>query len=100
MFVAFILSMPGRNTWNGKWSGDDLLQAIVKEFDDNDKMPFALQPYEYDFKDGWRARIDVRVVDPVEAAELERKSKGFWGYDWMVDSIIHHGDIYGPEKEK
>jgi hypothetical protein len=28
-----------------------------------------------------------------EARKLERKSMGFRGYDWMIESIIRHGII-------
>lgn len=49
--------------------------------------------YIYDFKDGWVASVSIRQVDSKEATKLRRKSKGFRGYDWMIDSIIKNDCI-------
>lgn len=32
-------------------------------------------------------------VDSREAARMRKESKGFCGYNWMVDSIISYGEI-------
>jgi hypothetical protein len=99
MNISFELSMPGRNSWNGRWSGESTVYAIVYSFR---KMPttFKLGYYSYDFGDGWRAAVTVREVDKPTAKMLKKRSKGFCGYDWMVDSIISDGAIYGPMKPK
>lgn len=97
MLISFELSMPNVGSWNGKWSGESKVYAIVKNFR---KPPFKLGLYSYNFGDGWRASIAVREVDKRTAAMLRKKSAGFCGYEWMVDSIIADGDIYGPEKPK
>lgn len=97
MLISFELSMPGRNSWNGKWSGQDSLYVIVRKF--GKKYP-KLGSYSYNFGDGWRASIAVREVTAPAAKELRKKSRGFCGYDWMVDSIVRDGDIYGPTQPK
>lgn len=97
MLISFELSMPGRNSWNGKWSGQENCYAIVRSF--GKKHP-KLGLYEYNFGDGWRAQVAVREVTSPAARNLRKQSKGFCGYDWMVDSIIRDGDIYGPTQPK
>ena len=97
MLIAFELSMPGRNSWNGKWSGENRLYVIVKSLRTN---PPKLGLYSYDFGDGWRANIAVREVTSAAARTLRKQSNGFCSYDWMVDSIIRDGDIYGPTQPK
>jgi hypothetical protein len=49
--------------------------------------------YYYNLGDGWAARVSVREVSASEAAKIRCKSAGFCGYDWMIDSIIHYGEI-------
>jgi hypothetical protein len=51
----------------------------------------ATSPYTYSWSDGWGASIDVREVGRKEAVRLRRKSAGFSGYDWMVNTIIKYG---------
>lgn len=97
MLISFELSMPGVNSWNGRWSGRDKVHAIVKTFTKNHPK---LGYYSYDFGDGWRAGITVREVTVPAAKMLRKQSSGFCGYDWMVDSIISDGDIYGPTQPK
>ena len=97
MIVAFELSMPGRNSWNGKWSGEGRPYVIVKSFRRN---PPKLGRYGYNFGDGWYASVNAREVSQSEARTLRAKSKGFCGYDWMVESIIQDGAIYGPTQPK
>lgn len=98
MIVSFELSMPGRNSWNGKWSGEANYYAIFKSFRVTPKkpLPFKLGSYGYNFGDGWHANVAVREVTSSAARSLRKQSRGFCGYDWMVESIIRDGDIYGP----
>lgn len=98
MTLAFILNMPGNNSWNGKWSGEGRLYAIVKTFRGGPQECKAAElvakgSFGYDFGDGWYARIDVRKVDSAEARKLRKDSQGFCGYDWMVDSILNYRKI-------
>jgi hypothetical protein len=104
MILSFILSMPSRGSWNGGWSGGRNLYAKVINFGKTQKGQRQAEAilkkrrYSYSFGDGWAAAIDVREVDATEAARLRRKSKGFCGYDWMVDSIRFNGTIEAPTR--
>ncbi len=43
----------------------------------------------------------MREVDGKEARRVRKESKGFCGYDWMVDEIRQHGRILKlSEREK
>lgn len=93
---AFILTMPNKGSWNGKWSQEGELFAVVKN------VP-SCKPkdgtYHYSWGDGWGANVEVKTVTKKEAKEIEKKSKGFCGYEWMIDSLIAHGEILS-DKEK
>ena len=96
MRLAFELSMPSNNSWDGKWSGDGKCYVIVKEFRNPPRPNGVTLPgsrFSYSFGDGWVAAVSCREVDSATAAKLRKESKGFYGYDWMVDSIIQHGKI-------
>jgi hypothetical protein len=100
--VLFTLTMPGRNTWNGKWSGDERNYTIVRSLG-----PVALErvfgppgkrdhaSFGYSWPDGWHAQVEARIVAP---RERPRKSDGFCGYNWMVDSILRYGTIYADHQ--
>src|SRR5438094_479233 len=97
--LSFELSMPGRGSWNGRWSGEDKFYAVVEKFGTLKSEAIASvilskQPYFYRWNDGWSARIDVREVDKGQALRIKKRSCGFAGYEWMVVSIIEHGVIY------
>jgi hypothetical protein len=102
MRIEFKLSMPNIGSWNGKWSGEERYYARVYILgDEKAKKILEKGYYHYDFGDGWAAGIDVRKVDSKEAAKLRKKSVGFDGYDWMIDSIIDNGKIVsGQEDDK
>lgn len=98
IYIAFTLSMPGSPSWNGKWSGEGKLYAIVKKFTgargaDKAKSILANCYYSYSWSDGWRAGIDAKMVDGKTAGQFRKRSCGFCGYDWMVDSILVDGVI-------
>lgn len=105
MTIAFILSMPNVGSWNGRWSGADNVYAVVKSFPGKARGAHAAnltlrKHFSYNFGDGWRASIEVRAVDSAEARRLRKVSKGFCGYEWMIDSILKDGAIYGPTQPK
>ena len=104
MLIVFELSMPNVGSWNGKWTGEKDYHARVRRFCGNDlpkaREILAKKSYDYNFGDGWRAEVDVMQVDSKEAARIRKKSVGFCGYDWMIDSIIHKGDIYNSRGER
>ena len=102
MILGFYLSMPGRNSWNGGWSGEGGKYIIIKMFTSEKKANKILtdNPYSYCWNDGWAARINVKVLSGVEARIERKKSRGFCGYDWMVRNIILYGNATGIEKSK
>jgi hypothetical protein len=91
MLLAFELSMPGVNSWNGRWSGEQ--KPHVKVLNVGAKCLAKPGRYGYDFGDGWRASVTVREVDGKTARKLRRESAGFCGYDWMCDEIRFDGRI-------
>ena len=99
--VEFRLSMPGRNSWDGRWSGGGRNYAIVRTVTDKkaaelevDKGP---QSWGYGFGDGWFASVTARIVPK---GERLKKSNGFCGYDWMVGSIVAFGEILTPDQQR
>jgi len=97
--------MPFRNSWNGRWSGEGDLYAIVKNLGRSQKAGrrakevIENQPYRYNWDDGWAACVKVYEIDVKEARRVRNKSKGFCGYDWMVDSILIY-DMISTAKER
>jgi hypothetical protein len=97
--IAFELSMPGVGSWNGRWSGEGRAYVKLVSLGRSQKAIarevsiIADAPYFYAFGDGWAASISARAVDARETRELRKKSRGFCGYDWMVDEIVQHGRI-------
>jgi hypothetical protein len=87
--------MPGNNSWNGKWSGQENKYCIARQLIGNDAVKIQDgQYYSYSFGDGWRAGISVAVVDGSKKRDKAIEgSKGFCGYEWMVNSIMRHGSI-------
>lgn len=104
--LIYTLSMPGRNSWNGKWSGEDRAYEIVRAIPAGLKHHVKAErivesgPYRYRWPDGWCASISVRIAEGSAVTKARRKSAGFCGYDWMVKSIEMDGDIYGPDQPK
>lgn len=90
--IVFELTMPNRGSWNGKWSGDNRKFIRLRK---NSEVPKNLvdKRYTYSWDDGWTACVTVTRMPADEAHKLERKSDGFAGYDWMIDSIIRYGTI-------
>lgn len=99
MILSFELSMPNRNSWNGRWSGEGDLYARVINFGRTKKAETKAREildkgsFYYNFGDGWGANVAVREVSSKEAAYIRRKTKGFCGYDWMITSIKNKGVI-------
>ena len=99
MLLSFTLSMPGNNSWDGRWSGDSVLLARVVNFGRGKKATARAEEilkegyFHHNFGDGWRACVTVKEVDAAEARKIRRRSKGFSGYDWMIESIRQHLEI-------
>lgn len=95
MFL-FTLTMPSNNAWNNKWSGEGNLYAVVRrEPHDRALAKEILEKgsFSYNFGDGWVAPVAVEKIDGRKAASVRKKSRGFCGYDWMVDEITKLGRI-------
>lgn len=93
--VAFTLSMPGVGSWNGKWTGADRCYARVHKVARKD-LDGLVGGYHYNFGDGWRAYVNACEISAGEARKSRRKSVGFAGYDWMIDSILRDRRIIAP----
>lgn len=106
MNIAFELSMPSNNSWNGKWSGEGRRYVRVLNVGTSKKARSKWQAlidhgyFTYAFGDGWMAAVSVREVDGQTVRQLRKISAGFCGYDWMIDSIRFYGDIYGPNRKR
>jgi len=98
--------MPSVGSWNGRWSGEGDLYARVINFGRSkaasEKAKAILDKgfFRYGFGDGWCAAIGVKEVSSREATSIRRTSKGFCGYDWMIDSIRFDGKIVAPSDRK
>lgn len=104
MILAYTLSMPHANSWNGKWSGEGQDYIIIRSYRGDKavkKATLILQEssFWYRWSDGWCARVDVKEVTSTEARKLRKKSCGFSGYDWMVKSIETYRKIYASHEE-
>ena len=94
--VLFTLSMPRNNSWNSRWSGDNLSYCISKVAFRYGKPVYPNLKegnYQYDFEDGCVANVNVKFVTPSEAKAAMKKSDGFCGYEWMCDEIMTLGGI-------
>jgi len=106
MLLSFELSMPGVSSWNGKWSGAGNLYAKIINFGKTQKGEAKAKEilekgyFRYNFGDGWAAGIKVKEVDAKTAAKIRRKSKGFYGYDWMINSIRMDMNIMSPSERR
>jgi len=97
--------MPNNNAWNGKWTGEDNLYVLVRSFNTKNSKAIAMcilekGYFQYSFGDGWVAAVSVDEIDSKEAMRLKRKSQGFCGYNWMVDSIIDFLEILPSDERK
>ncbi len=93
--IAFILTMPHAASWNGKWSGDGKLFAKTRRLTDKRAQKVLENPkYYHHWSDGWTACVSVReVATAQESRNINKQSRGFAGYDWMIDSIVSIGEI-------
>ena len=96
MHVSFELSMPNNNAWNGRWSGEGGKYVRVLTVSESTRAKFEAlinAQHVYDFGDGWTACVTVKEVTGADKRKLLKSSKGFCGYDWMIDSLRYHGSI-------
>lgn len=98
MRVSFKLTMPSRGSWNNQWSGQDNNYEVVKNLPKKTIEKLQLNEgskhFSYRWDDGWRASIEVRIM---ETGERKKKSDGFFGCNWMINNIVDYGDCSGKE---
>jgi hypothetical protein len=104
MILSFELTMPNVGSWNGKWSG-----AAKKYYKHRtigvQEIRALLGPdkerrsFHYSFGDGWGANVSVEQVSAREKARRERVSAGFYGYEWMISSILEFGKILNAAQQ-
>ena len=99
MAIVFELYMPHSGSWNGKWTGEG--RNYIRTMDQR-KVPkeYWNKDFYYRWDDGWEACVSVRQCDSSTARKLERKSDGFCGYDWMIRSIVKHGQILTESEQE
>lgn len=90
--IIFRLTMVKVPTWDGTWSGADKV-FVRRRLDSVVPASVVGRVFIYEWDDGWSVRISVEKVSAVEAIGIAKQSKGFCGYDWMIDSIIKYGEI-------
>ena len=104
MLLCFKLSMPNVGSWNSKWTGANSLYARVVNFGSSKKAKEKAITilnkgyFHYNFGDGWSTGISVSQINAKEAASIRRKSAGFCGYDWMIESIKDNNQIRPTQK--
>ena len=100
--LCFQLSMPNNNSWNGKWTGDGVFYAKTRTVSEREKANKIAEKgyYSHSFGDGWRAVVHVRKITAAERKKIDKNTRGFCGYEWMIDSIIKWGEIYAEEPER
>ena len=84
--------MPNKGSWDGKWTGETQTFARTRT---EKRVPKELwnNSFYHRWDDGWTACVTVTQMPANEARKIMRKSKGFCGYDWMIESIIRFGEI-------
>lgn len=110
MLLEFRLSMPNMGSWNGQWTGEKNCHAKILNFTQRygksakaeEKVNGILKnkDFYYNFGDGWGMNISVKEVDSKEAAKTRRKSVGFCGYEWAIESIVQYGEILNELQRK
>lgn len=102
--LIFTLTMPRKGSWNNKWSGEGRPYIRAKSFNKKsfEQLPDIIDKYhEYRWPDGWTAVVDVKLVTSAkEKNKLIKNSVGFYGYDWMIDSLLKYGKIIDEQKEQ
>lgn len=92
--VLFTLTMPTCNSWNGRWSGEGVPYRKRMELKAETADKILADPYyRYRFSDGWVAGVVVEEITTAKQWKDARKTAGFAGYDWMINSIVEHQDI-------
>jgi hypothetical protein len=121
--LSFELTMPNVGSWNGKWTGEERKYFVIRKFENKtaakimqDAKSYPIyegvftrtlvgtsaprKGHYYNFGDGWGAHIEIEQVYAKEANKRRKKSAGFCGYEWMIDSIIRFDEILNSNQIK
>jgi hypothetical protein len=103
--IAFELTMPNNNSWNGRWSGEGRRYIRVITTGNTkatrEKFEKLVGGHYYNFGDGWGANVQVKLLaDGNEKRRLMKLSAGFCGYDWMIDSLRWYGKIMNDNQRR
>ena len=94
MPLLFILTMPSNNSWNGRWTGEGSVYARTRPMPRSaKKKKEVIGTHYHNFRDGWCAAVECREATAAEARKVMKSSRGFCGYDWMINSIMCYGEI-------
>lgn len=93
MIVLFRLTMPTCGSWDGTWSGAKDGHFLFRNIPKTKAASLIHKSWKYSWEDGWTAQITAEPSNCHDKRKLIKKTKGFCGYDWMVDSIIEKGTI-------
>lgn len=104
-YVSFKLSVPGNDsTKRGPldgWESYYIIMLNSKEY----KWLMGTQPdidgklFRMDLGDGYEALFEVDLIDRREAKRRNKRSKGFWKFDWVCEQILLYKDIMGKDYE-
>lgn len=104
MILSFELTMPNSGSWNGRWSGASYAYYKHRTVSKKDGTEIlgesGSKSWYYNFGDGWGANVSVQQVSSAEKNKRTRVSKGFAGYEWMIDEILKYGRILTLEERK
>lgn len=93
MILMYSLTMSNRESWNGKWSGEEeghyIFKTVRAKCDIKRAEELNGKTFWHNFGDGWTACIDCRIIDSKQKQYYAKKNGGFCGYDWMCNSIWH-----------
>ena len=106
MKLLFVLDMPNNNAWNGRWSGEGNFYGRIRSFRKTKAMEEKLAAlvgkgyFYYNFGDGWGASVTLSWATAADVRRVHKESRGFCGYDWMIDSILEWGEILSTTQER
>ena len=97
MILSFQLTMPNVGSWNGQWTGSGNPYLRFRKLPKKEAIEFMdgkeQHNYHYSWNDGWGANVEVKIISSKEKRKLQKITKGFSGYEWMIDSILKNGEI-------
>lgn len=97
MILSFELTMPNVGSWNGQWTGSGNPYFRFRKLHKKEAIEFMEgkenKNYYYSWNDGWGANVEVKIISSRDKRKLQKITKGFWGYEWMIDSILEHDEI-------